>query len=73
MRTDQQIQLLEWTMFGRIGLMFMASYNPKENNKIRADIRKAKKDNNETDSFIRAYIKENKNLHEYLSPEELPF
>jgi hypothetical protein len=67
--TWKLISILKWSAFGRIGLTFIAPYNPRETDKIRKDIRIAKWENYELDKWIKKYVKK----MEQLAVEELPF
>jgi hypothetical protein len=67
--TRELIEELKWGAFRRIGLMFIAPYRSKENNAIRRDIREAKRENAETDKYIKQYVKE----AEEFAVRDLPF
>lgn len=65
----QEIHLLKTSPFIRLGLFFITPYNPKETPKIRRDLIKARKENEEADDFIREYIKD----AEWFAKQYLPF
>jgi hypothetical protein len=55
MNTLSQIDFLRQVHFRSIGLSILSSRQPFRSNKVDKDVRQAKKENQETDSFIHLY------------------
>ena len=71
MNTYQQIQFLQGVHFRSIGVTIMGARQPSiPTNKVLRDLRKAKKENAETDSYIYNYAKI---AEQDLEPDEIPF
>jgi len=74
MNTLNQIDFLRQVHFRSIGLSILAARQPYRSSKVDKDVRQAKKENQETDSYINIYAM--KALTDYESNigiDEIPF
>ena len=55
MNTLNQIEFLQAVHFRSIGVSILSARQPFRSNKVDRDVRQAKKENAETDSFIKNY------------------
>jgi len=55
MNTLNQIEFLQAVHFRSIGVSILSARQPFRSNKVDRDVRKAKKENAETDSYIKSF------------------
>lgn len=69
-----QIEFLRAVHFRSIGISILSARQPFRSNKIDKEVRLAKKENAETDSYIKIYAeKANSDYLSNIGMEELPF
>ena len=74
MTTLNQIDFLRQVHFRSIGLSILSARQPFRSSKIDADVRKAKKENREIDSYIHIYaMKEYTDYMSNIGVDEIPF
>ena len=73
MNNLNQIEFLRQVHFRSIGLSILSARQPFRSNKIDREVRQAKKENAEIDSFIYGYAIKAYVDYKYSDIEELPF
>jgi hypothetical protein len=73
MTTLNQIDFLRQVHFRSIGLSILSARQPFRSSKIDADVRKAKKENTEIDTYIKSYADKADFDLMFNNWEEIPF